>query len=788
MAHTPKDTPPEDSGRTVFIPREELSPPSPPAADEVAGEANAPADASESAPTEPVSAAAPETPSAEPAPPEPPPPEPTAPEPPAPQQTSYSQATIFAGGSLPPPGPNSAFGSSTPPPTGGTGGSFGAFNIPSSGGRVAIGSVLNHIYEVRRFIARGGMGEVYEGVNVNTDERVAIKVILQHLAEDPKVQALFRREARTLTRLTHPALVQYRVLAQEPTLGVLYIVTEYVDGVGLDESIGEIHPTEAELRGLTRRLAEGLKAAHELGAIHRDISPDNILLPNKRLDTAKIIDFGIAKDIETSQATIVGDGFAGKLGFVAPEQFGDFGREIGPWTDVYSLALVILSIAAGKPIDMGSTLVEAVDRRRAGPDLSALPNDLRPIFARMLEPDPKNRFRSMDEVLAALDGVVDPNAPAGRRSGGTIPPTGGSGGGQDGKSGEGRGPPVGLMIGGGAALVIVIVAVIGLIIARSGHNGASAGLTASAEATMDTALRTTPCAWLTDRMSRAPDGLHIEFNGAAGDPAGAVTQVTQALEKAGAKVAGSDRSKLRTLPSAACENVSAVAQFHAASSEDNWIEPQASLFHFQSNGACGNDPNQATSVITVKPPAPGQDDDVALFRMEDTGAMTRIFAGLSEFKRMTASGDNGKGYLFEDLGGQGIRVSLCEKTPGLKGVLLVRGKAPFELGVPPLTAADTASPAGVAARFIAAGKAQNWRTQMAWYGVDSGAPAAAGGSIPGVAAAPPGTVAAGGSSAKPASARHASHGDATATGDNGAYTPPSRPAAPAEEKEAPTTF
>jgi serine/threonine protein kinase len=70
---------------------------------------------------------------------------------------------------------------------------------------------LNHIFEVKRFIARGGMGEVFEGINVNSDERVAIKVILPHLAADPRVQAMFRKEAKTLTTAQPSALVQYRV-------------------------------------------------------------------------------------------------------------------------------------------------------------------------------------------------------------------------------------------------------------------------------------------------------------------------------------------------------------------------------------------------------------------------------------------------------------------------------------------------------------------------------------------------------------------------------------------------
>ena len=135
---------------------------------------------------------------------------------------------------------------------------------PRTGGGVGIqvGDVLNHIFEVKRFIARGGMGEVFEGVNVNTDERVAIKVMLPALAADPNVQAMFRKEARTLTRLSHPALVQYRVLAQEPQLGVLYIVTEFIDGANLSDVLGDAEaptrPTCAALlapagRGAARR-------------------------------------------------------------------------------------------------------------------------------------------------------------------------------------------------------------------------------------------------------------------------------------------------------------------------------------------------------------------------------------------------------------------------------------------------------------------------------------------------------------------------------------------------------
>ena len=265
------------------------------------------------------------------------------------------------------------------------------------------GTLLNSIYEVRQFLARGGMGEVYEGVNVNTDERVAIKVMLPHLAADEKIQAMFRKEARILTELAHPALVRYRVLAQEPQLGLFYIVTEFIDGRSLAEVLGQIKPSVAELKALTTRLAGGLAAAHAHGAVHRDIAPDNVLLPNGKLEHAKIIDFGIAREASLTQQTVVGDGFAGKLGFVAPEQFGDFGRRVGPWTDVYSLGLVVLALAAGKAPDMGHTLVDAVDRRREGVDLSPLPAALKPVFEKMLAPNPTDRWQSMAEVIEALD-------------------------------------------------------------------------------------------------------------------------------------------------------------------------------------------------------------------------------------------------------------------------------------------------------------------------------------------------------------------------------------------------
>ncbi|MGC1304279.1 MAG: protein kinase, partial [Caulobacteraceae bacterium] len=279
-------------------------------------------------------------------------------------------------------------------------------------GTLAPGDLLNGIYRVERFIARGGMGDVYEGVNVETDERVAIKAMRAHLAADAKVLALFRKEARVLTQFAHPAIVQYRVLAREPTLELYYIVMDFIDGEPLSSMLDGVRPGMGRVIDLGRRLASGLATAHEHGAIHRDMSPDNVLLPEGRVERARIIDFGIAKSLDVSVETVVGDGFAGKIGYVAPEQFGDFDRQVGPWTDVYSLGLVLLSYARGRSSDMGSTLAEAVERRRSGPKLDDLSPLLEPLLRRMLAANPRDRIQSMQEVIAELESIdlVDPEA------------------------------------------------------------------------------------------------------------------------------------------------------------------------------------------------------------------------------------------------------------------------------------------------------------------------------------------------------------------------------------------
>ncbi|MFL5297559.1 MAG: serine/threonine-protein kinase [Phenylobacterium sp.] len=596
-----------------------------------------------------------------------------------PAETSSEQATVFA------PAPPKA------PPT-----------------VVGPGVVLNNIYEVKRFLARGGMGEVYEGFNVNTDEPVAIKVMLPALAADPNVQAMFRKEARTLTRLHHPAVVNYRVLAQEPQLNVFYIVTEFIDGAPLSDMLGELDASPEELRALTRRLAEGLGAAHALGAVHRDMSPDNVLLPDRKLTNAKIIDFGIAKDMDPSKGTIVGDGFAGKLGYVAPEQFGDFDRQVGPWTDVYSLGLVILAVVQKRNVDMGATLVEAVDKRRAGPDLGMVPDGLRPVLQAMLTADPAQRLRSMEAVVAALDAIGRTAAPTPKKPARAAPPAAPA---RDKAPPKPRDRPNRLPLIVGGAVVVLALAAGGVLLATSGGKPrapAAAPLAAqtSSRHVIEGALPGIACSWLdlTD-VSGGPQGLSVRLGGVAGRPAAAQGAISGAASRAGMVLANLDLAEVAPVGEPLCSTLDAVRAFRAH--EGGGLSTPQRKFEMvkQDNGKLA-----ARAVITMAPRHPGL--DFALVGLEPTGKMDVIFPSRAAFNQIKASQPPDSSAI-ADLGRDSYRIQLDTDHRGWSGMLLITGRGPFD---PKLLQGDPAARGtDWADRFRAAAAQGGWQTDMVWY-------------------------------------------------------------------------
>jgi len=296
-----------------------------------------------------------------------------------------SDETRFTGVGAPPAGVGA------PPP----GGSPSHTTFPP-------GSLIGHTYRIEALLARGGMGEVYRArhVELNTDH--ALKIILPELANNQRIVDLFRREASVLRTIRHDAVVAYDGVSRDEN-GRLYLVMEFVDGPSLSKLMGNRTFTAEEVRQLRDRLADGLAVAHEKGVIHRDISPDNVILPGGDVDKAKIIDFGISKMADPEQKTIVGDDFAGKFSYVSPEQLGMFDGKVDGRSDIYSLGLVLVAAAQGEALDMGQSPISVIEARRAVPDLSRVPAAVRADLAAMLQPDPAKRPQSMREMIRPLD-------------------------------------------------------------------------------------------------------------------------------------------------------------------------------------------------------------------------------------------------------------------------------------------------------------------------------------------------------------------------------------------------
>ena len=619
-------------------------------------------------------------------------------------------------------------------------------------GRIKVGDILNHIYEVRRFIARGGMGEVYEGVNVNNPvERVAIKVVLPALASDPNVMAMFRKEATTLIRLSHPALVQYRLLAQEPQLGVLYIVTDYIEGANLADVIKTVPRDAASLSGLMRRLAEGLRAAHELGAIHRDVSPDNVILEQGELERARIIDFGIAKDLDPSKKSIIGDGFAGKLGFVAPEQLGDFDRLVGSWSDVYSLALVIMAVASRGEIDMGATLVQAVDKRRAGVDVSAAPEPLQPILTAMLQPDPQRRIRSMAEVVAELSNLsgttLIPTPPAlaqasapGIFAGRRLRPQASS------KPEQTEpGPLQRLMVLPRAVLGGAIAAAIALAglgywathralekpktpVSVSLSTASAAGSPEeSARSVLAQTLPIVPCSWLDiEKFESGEGGLRVAFKGVAGNTVTAQSAISDALTKADVKLASVSFEDVSSVRPNVCTLLDGYRQVKSPPPGDLSTDQLKYEMEIQT---AGREAGKSAAVPQIHIAAEAMAGELLLGGIDPDGSAASIADAAGLRSALATTSDNGG--LNPD---HSATLKVNQTAQGLVGIVLIHGKTAIDV--------QTVFPAGSVhdeawkTRFVAVARKKGWNADMVWFKIVNEVPDTAPVAAPTPAASP----------------------------------------------------
>jgi hypothetical protein len=282
-------------------------------------------------------------------------------------------------------------------------------------GALRPGTVLGHTYAVAELLGRGSLGEVYRARHVELGTAHAIKLIQPALASDPKTVQLLVEEARRLARVRHDAIVDYEGLFRDEQ-GLRYLVMEFVEGPTLASVIATRRLEPDEVLALRDRLADGLASVHARGIIHRDLSPDTIILPDGEPGRAKLIGFGFAKSADVGDATLIGVNLMARHAYASPEQLGLFGGRIDSRSDLYSLGLVLAAAAIGfgKTLDMGATPATAIAARQRAPDLSPVPAALRPVIAPLLAPRPDDRPASVRAMPGLDRGRAAPLSPSGK--------------------------------------------------------------------------------------------------------------------------------------------------------------------------------------------------------------------------------------------------------------------------------------------------------------------------------------------------------------------------------------
>jgi len=247
-------------------------------------------------------------------------------------------------------------------------------------------------YRIVRQLGRGGMGIVYEGVNVDTDVPAAVKLLSVVLAEDEGVRGRFEAEIETLRRLNHPNIVRLFGFGRQD--GLFFYAMELVDGSSLEEELtGGRRFQWREVTQIAIEICLALRHAHDRGVIHRDIKPGNLLMAGG--GRVKLSDFGIARLFDSTAVTNAGN-VLGTAEYMAPEQAA--GRPVGPRADLYSLGAVLYALLAGRPLFRVRSFSELLKKQQFEKPVPLkeyapeVPNVLEEMIHQLLEKEPDRRI------------------------------------------------------------------------------------------------------------------------------------------------------------------------------------------------------------------------------------------------------------------------------------------------------------------------------------------------------------------------------------------------------------
>lgn len=255
-------------------------------------------------------------------------------------------------------------------------------------------------YRILQKIGQGGMGVVYKAQDLRLSRIVAIKLISKNALQEKEIQR-FLTEAKANAQLQHPGIVRLLDVGQKPQN---YLTMEYIEGVTLKELIYQRKITPANSVHILVQLAEALQYAHDMGIIHRDIKPENIMITRNGM--AKIMDFGLAKIVDSNtQISQTGD-IMGTPAYMSPEQVN--GAGVTDKTDIYSLGATLYEILTLRPMFEGKNRVniwykilkdDPIWPRQLNADISS---DLEAICIKCLQKNPDKRYSSMQELASDL--------------------------------------------------------------------------------------------------------------------------------------------------------------------------------------------------------------------------------------------------------------------------------------------------------------------------------------------------------------------------------------------------
>jgi serine/threonine-protein kinase len=281
-------------------------------------------------------------------------------------------------------------------------------------------------YRLDSRLGFGGMSTVHLALDLRLERQVAVKLLAEHLAEDPAFVSRFQREAQAAARLVHPNVVQVFDSGRDEDAGHYFIVMEYIEGSSCAEILRDDGWVEVdEALSIIEQACEGLHYAHRHGVVHRDVKPGNLL--RAREGEVKLADFGIAKATEQSSITQVGS-VLGTAAYLAPEQAR--GEEAGPSADLYALGVVTYQLISGRlPYDASSLTELALKQQQEEPAtldtiVAAVGPELADAVAIALALDPRDRYSTALEMRHGLSDGARGISPGGHsRSARGAPPT-----------------------------------------------------------------------------------------------------------------------------------------------------------------------------------------------------------------------------------------------------------------------------------------------------------------------------------------------------------------------------